>query len=295
MFRDLAEVLIQGPTDDHVARVTEMVEWGVDEMERRLQAPPGTKFDPIVIIVDEAQVAFMCPAVDEDRRPYGGTKATSRYFIAARKLQNQGRAVNLTLWQGTQNPTDQNLPVLVREGAHIRASLVVGTESQSRMALGDKAVDGGAAPHLLRQGLDKGTVVAGGDGVDLPPGQSSITIRTHFVSDEEAAEVAARAKARRKGVDTRDGVPDEEQADPLADIVDVLGDKPRMGTQEVLQRLTVLNPGQYRRWTFGDLKQVLEAVGAAPYKSEGRMVVGRDRLLQALSERLEDPAGGDFE
>lgn len=155
MFDGLARVLIQGPTDDHVIQATEMVEGGVSEMERRLQAPPGTVFPPLVLIVDEAQVAFMCPVVDEEKRPYGGSKATSRYFMAVRKIHNQGRAVNVTLWEGTQDPTDQNLPKLVREGAHTRASLVLGTESQARMALGDKAVEGGAAPHLLRQGLDK--------------------------------------------------------------------------------------------------------------------------------------------
>jgi S-DNA-T family DNA segregation ATPase FtsK/SpoIIIE len=290
MFEDLAEVLIQGPTDEHVARATRMVEWGVEEMERRLQAPAGTTFDPIILIVDEAQVAFMCPAKDEMGVPYGGTKATSRYFIAARKIHNQGRAVNVTLWQGTQNPTDQNLPVLVREGAHIRASLVVGTESQSRMALGDKAVDGGAAPHLLRQGMDKGTVVVAGDGVELPPGQASITIRTHYVSDSEAVEVADRAKALRKGTATRDGVPDEEKhVDPLVDIAAVLGDEPRVPTQDVLQRLTARNPGRYRKWVPGDLKRVLEEAGADSYKSEGRMMVGRERVLRALANREESP------
>ncbi|MFD7948328.1 FtsK/SpoIIIE domain-containing protein, partial [Streptomyces sp. NPDC059744] len=63
MFDGLATVLIQGPTDDHVIQATEMVEDLVKEMERRLQAPPGTKFTPLVGVVDEAQVAFMCPAV----------------------------------------------------------------------------------------------------------------------------------------------------------------------------------------------------------------------------------------
>ncbi len=146
MFDGLATVLIQGPTDDHVIEATEMIEDGVSEMERRLQAPPGTTFPPLILLVDEAQVAFMCPLVDADKRPYGGSKATSRYFMAARKIHNQGRAVNVLLWQGTQDPTDQNLPKLVREGAHTRAALALGTESQARMALGDKAVDGGAAP-----------------------------------------------------------------------------------------------------------------------------------------------------
>ncbi|MFB4265273.1 FtsK/SpoIIIE domain-containing protein [Nonomuraea sp. GTA35] len=297
MFDGLAEVLIEGPTDEHVIEATEMLEWGVDEMERRLQAPAGTKFDPVILIVDEAQVAFMCPAREEyitddgkvkQGAPYGGSKSTSRYFLAARKIHNQGRAVDVILWQGTQNPTDQNLPVLVREGAHVRASLVVGTESQSRMALGDKAVDGGAAPHLLRQGIDKGTVVVAGDGVELPPGQSSITIRTHFVSDPEAVEVADRAKAFRRGdVQTRSSMDSGEQTDPCIDIAAVLGSKPRMYTQEVLQRLAERDPARYREWTFADLTQFLEGVDAAPSKSHGRMVVSREKVLKAVTKHAE--------
>ncbi|MFD7443903.1 ATP-binding protein [Streptomyces sp. NPDC059909] len=289
MFDGLATVLIQGPTDDHVVAVTEMAEEGVREMERRLLAPPGTQFDPLVLLVDEAQVAFMCPVKGEDGRPYGGTKATSRYFMAARKIHNQGRAVNVTLWQGTQDPTDQNLPKLVREGAHIRAALVLGTEAQAKMALGDKAVDGGAAPHKLRQGLDKGTVVVAGDGVKLAPGQSSITIRTHYIDDEQAVELAERAKARRAGVTTLARLTVVEQVDALADIASVLGDTPRLRTQEVLQLLAERNPGEYREWKFTDLRQVLEAADAAPHKSDGQMVVDRRRVLDALAARDDEP------
>jgi S-DNA-T family DNA segregation ATPase FtsK/SpoIIIE len=293
MFDGIAKVLIEGPTDEHVARATRMVEGGVAEMERRLLAPAGAKFDPLILIVDEAQVAFMCPEKDELGNPYGGTKATSRYFNAARKLHNQGRAVNVTLWQGTQNPTDQNLPVLVREGAHIRASLVLSTESQAKMALGEKAVEGGAAPHLLRQDIDKGTVVTNGAGTKLPAGQSSITIRTHFIGTPEAAEVAARAKALRNGAATSDGVPvEEEHVDPLVDIAAVLGDEPRVFTQDVLKLLSARNPGRYGKWTPGDLKEVLDEAGASSYKSDGRMVVGRDRVLRALANR-DDSASED--
>ncbi|MEV8093704.1 FtsK/SpoIIIE domain-containing protein [Kitasatospora sp. NPDC085879] len=306
MFDGLATVLIQGPTDDHVIEATHMLEAGVREMERRIalleqsgatdgvtrdMARTDPRFRPIVLLVDEAQVAFMCPAVGEDKRPYGGTKATSRYFMAARKLHNQGRAVNVVLWQGTQDPTDQNLPKLVREGAHIRASLVLGTEEQARMALGDKAVNGGAAPHKLRQGLDKGTVVVAGDGVKLAPGQSSITIRTHFISGEQAAEVADRAKARRTGVTTLTAIErPEQEVDTLADVAAVIGDAPRMRTQEVLAALAARNPGEYREWTFADLKALLEAAGAAPYKSDGQMVVARARVEQAITKRDEQAA-----
>ncbi|MFD8797255.1 FtsK/SpoIIIE domain-containing protein [Streptomyces atroolivaceus] len=285
MFDGLATVLIQGPTDDHVVQATEMVEGLVAEMERRLQAPPGSKFTPLVGIVDEAQLAFMCPVVDSEKRPYGGSKATSRYFMAVRKVHNQGRAVDVILWEGTQDPTDQNLPKLVREGAHTRASLVLGTESQARMALGDKAIDGGAAPHLLRQGLDKGTLVVASDGIAIPAGQASITVRTHYINDDQALEIANRARALRDGVTTLHVIEQGEERDSLADIATVVGDTNRVLTQDVLQRLAVLSEDSYGSWTHADLKRVLDGTPAEPYKSDGRMVVARERIARALANR----------
>ncbi|NEC92761.1 ATP-binding protein, partial [Streptomyces sp. SID12501] len=249
---------------DHVIQVTEMVERAVEEMNRRIQAPPGTVFPALIVIVDEAQMAFMCPVVDDERRPYGGSKATSRYFMAVRKIHNQGRAVNVLMWQGTQDPTDQNLPKLVREGAHTRASLALGTESQARMALGDKAVDGGAAPNLLRPGLDQGTLVLASSGIAIPAGQASITVRTHYIDDDAAEAITDRAKAMRAGITTLRAVDTGEQRDPLADVAAVLGDASRVLTQDVLKRLAVLDADAYGAWSFIDLKRVLDGTGAEP-------------------------------
>ncbi|MFI2431756.1 FtsK/SpoIIIE domain-containing protein [Streptomyces sp. NPDC018693] len=285
MFDGLATTLIQGPTDEHVIQVTEMVEGAVDEMNRRIQAPPGTVFPPLIVLVDEAQVAFMCPAKDADKRPYGGSKANSRYFMAVRKIHNQGRAVNVLMWQGTQDPTNENLPKLVREGAHTRASLALGTESQARMALGDKAVDGGAAPNLLRPGLDRGTLVVASDGITIPAGQSSITVRTHYIDDAAAEAITDRAKALRDGVTTLHAIERGEEHDPLADIAAVIGDAPRVRTKDVLNRLATRNPDAYGGWSFIDLKRVLDDAGAEPYKSDGVMVVARDRVGRALANR----------
>ncbi|GAB2989193.1 cell division protein FtsK [Streptomyces pseudoechinosporeus] len=288
MFDGLATVLIQGPTDEHVIEATEMVEDALDEMNRRIEArrlDPGAVFDPLVCIVDEAQVAFMCPAIDDAKRPYGGSKATSRYFMAVRKIHNQGRAVDVLMWQGTQDPTDQNLPKLVREGAHTRASLALGTESQAVMALGEKAVNGGAAPHLLRQGLDKGTLVVASDGIAIPKGQSSLTVRTHYIDDDEAKAITARAKAIRDGVTTLHSIERAEERDPLADVFDVMGDAERSYTQDVLKRLAILSEDAYGGWTFSDLKRVLEAAEVEAYKSHGRMVVRRDDVARALAAR----------
>jgi DNA segregation ATPase FtsK/SpoIIIE, S-DNA-T family len=288
MFDGIATVLIQGPTDEHVIEATEMVEGVVEEMNRRIDVrltDPGAVFEPLICVVDEAQVAFMCPVKDEDGRPYGGSKATSRYFMAVRKIHNQGRVVNVLMWQGTQDPTDQNLPKLVREGAHTRAALALGTESQAVMALGEKAVNGGAAPNLLRPGLDKGTLVVASDGIDIPKGQSSITVRTHFIGDDDAKAIAARAKALRQGVTTLHAIERGEERDPLADILAVLGSEERVRTQDVIKRLALLNEDAYGTWSFVDLKRVLDDAGAEPYKSDGRMVVSRDRVTAALAHR----------
>ncbi|MFE2266455.1 FtsK/SpoIIIE domain-containing protein [Streptomyces griseosporeus] len=297
MFDGLATVLIQGPADEQVIEATEMVEGLVEEMNRRIEIrrrDPGAVFDPLIGIVDEAQVAFMCPVKDEEGRPYGGSKAVSRYFMAVRKVHNQGRVVDVLMWEGTQDPTDQNLPKLVREGAHTRASLALGTESQSRMALGDKAVDGGAAPHLLRQGLDKGTLVVASDGIEIPAGQASITVRTHYIDDAAATAITDRAKALRDGVTTLHAIDRGEERDPLADIATVLGNDARVRTQEVITRLAALDADAYAGWSFIDLKRVLDAAGAEPYKSDGRMVVGRDRVARALADRdNEDSASAE--
>ncbi|MFJ6831424.1 FtsK/SpoIIIE domain-containing protein [Streptomyces sp. NPDC091209] len=291
MFNGIADVLIEGPSDGHVIQATEMVEDAEREMNRRIQerlADPHVKFPPLIVNVDEAQKAFMCPSVDEQRRPYGGSKATSRYFMAVRSIHNQGRAVDVLMWQGTQDPTDQNLPKMVREGAHTRASLVLGSESQAKMALGDKAVEDGAAPHMLRQGLDKGTLVVASDGIDMPTGQSSITVRTHFIDDEPAMEIADRARALRDGVTTLHAVERGEDRDPLADIFTVVGDAERSHTQDILKRLGIFDEDAYGDWSFIDLKRVLESAGVEPYKSHGRMVVRRDDVARALADRDTD-------
>ncbi|MBG0854080.1 ATP-binding protein [Streptomyces spinoverrucosus] len=290
-FDGIAKVLIEGPSDSHCIQATEMVEDAVEEMNRRIEAvrkDPSLVFPPLIVLVDEAQKAFMCPAKGEDGRPYGGAKATSRYFMAVREIHNQGRAVDVLMWQGTQDPTDQNLPKLVREGAHTRASLVVGTESQAEMALGAKAVNAGAAPHLLRQGLDKGTLVVASDGIAIPAGQSSITVRTHFIDDEPAAEIAARAKALRDGVATLRAIDPTEERDALADVAAVIGDAARMRTDEVLKRLHALDTAVYREWNNVRLKRLLEEHGEEPKKSHGVMVVRRDDVARALANRDAD-------
>jgi S-DNA-T family DNA segregation ATPase FtsK/SpoIIIE len=305
-FLGLARVLIQGPTDEPVAAATEMAEWAVDEMQKRIalleesgatdgvtreMARTDPRFRPIVLIVDEAQVAYGCGAKGEDGRPYGGSKATSRYFMAVKRIHDQGRAVNVTIWEGTQDPTDENLPKRSREGNHIRGSLVLGTESQAKMALGEAPVDAGAAPHKLRRGLDKGTLVVAGEGIPMEAGQSSVTVRTHFISGEDAVALTDRAKARRKDVATVHKLEVAKPVDHLSDLDRVVGKtEQRVKTVEVLHRLKELNHAVYEHWTGGRLKAFLAEYGEEPGTYNGYPVVRRESVDRALDKRAEDLA-----
>jgi S-DNA-T family DNA segregation ATPase FtsK/SpoIIIE len=299
MFLGLATVLIEGPTDDHVVEVTHMVEDVFEEMQRRILAPKGTEFPPLICIVDEAQVAYGSGAreeyVDEKGNvkygaPYGGQKATSRYFRAVKGIHDQGRAVNVTIWEGTQDPTDQNLPKRSREGNHIRASLVVGTEAQSKMALGDAPVAKGAAPHKLRQGLDKGQLVVAGEGLKMAADQVSENVRTHFIDDDEAEIITERAKALRRNVTTLRKLEVADKVDPLADLREVIASEERVRTPEVLHRLKKLNHTYYGDWDGGRLRRLLTDHGEDTGTYQGYPVVNRNRVLRALAGREEADA-----
>ena len=304
MFDGMATVLIQGPTDEHVMATTEMVEAAAEEMERRLLAVQGldakngvdeklgrragSGFHPLIVIVDEAQVAIMCPAVDNAKNPYGGFKNRSRFFNACRRIQNQGRAVNVTLWLGTQDPNPQNFPLMLRNGSHVRSALPLGSEGQAKMVLGEDAVNAGAAPHRLRRGIDKGVVVVTGEGVDFPAGQPHLTVWSHFIDGDGAHQVADNAKARRSAVVTGDGRAPAEDAAPLdvlTDVAAILGGAPRALVQDVMRALAERD-ARYREWTNADFKAAMESAGAPTYPYDGRMHVHGGRVREALAARI---------
>ncbi|MEU1189263.1 ATP-binding protein, partial [Streptomyces sp. NPDC005859] len=94
------------------------------------------------------------------------------------------------------------------------------------------------------------------------------------------------AKALRDGVTTLRAVDRGEERDALADVAAVLGDAPRLRTNEVLKRLHALDAKVYGdQWTNDRLKSLLEAHGEEPKKSHGVMVVHRDHVLRALANR----------
>ncbi|MFF0145992.1 S-DNA-T family DNA segregation ATPase FtsK/SpoIIIE [Amycolatopsis sulphurea] len=238
MFEGLAEILIEGAGAENFIATSDMLEAAVAEMAARYErwramgrkgdigredSLPGSGFEPLFVVVDEVQKLFGCAVEHPDGGDIGGNGKKSRAARAAQALHDQARAVNVHFLEFSQNPTNANLPAIVREGAMIRASLYVGTESIARMALGEAAVDTGAAPHALRAGLDRGTVVlAPGESMDLPNGATHTTVRTHFISTEQAYDVAERATAFRQNVAQRAVVADERDLlDDLAAVFEI--------------------------------------------------------------------------
>lgn len=307
-FNGIATTLIQGPTDVHVEQACNMIDRGVAEMNRRILAlektgstdgvtkamayKPGSGFHPLFIVVDESQVAFMCPAKDAAGLPLGGTKATSRFYNGCRTLLNQCRVVNVHLVLGTQDPTDQNLPKIIREAFHIRGALFLGTESQAAMALGETVVEAGAAPHKLRMGIDKGMLVlSAGDAVALPPGQSFVTVRTHYISGKDAKTIEARAKALRKPIVTGDG--DSKTRDLLADVASVLlHTETLVKSSEVVQRLVGIDAVAYKGWTTERLGAELAPSAVIPRKTNGGSMHVDHAEVRAAVEKRGDSGNG---
>lgn len=305
MFRPVAEHMVEGAGDDNYRATCQMLEWAVDEMQHRYakrreqgkrgditreEAGIGSGFEPLIIVIDEVQKLYTCTTEmpkEMGGGPIGGKGKRARAARAAQALHDQARAVNIHLWQFAQNPTDQNLPVVVREGAMIRASLFVGTESIARMALGEAPVDTGAAPHALRAGLDRGTVVlAPGESMDLPNGATHTTVRTHFISTREAWDIVERAQRIRAEV-ARPAADEAEERDLLADVLDVVQGEEWVKSTDVAARLRDRAPyyAPYAGLNGKALVELLTEAGVRVTKRDGVDVIRPERVREAIAER----------
>lgn len=151
-------------------------------------------------------------------------------------------------------------------------------------------MNAGAAPHLLRQGLDKGTLVVAGDGIDVPAGEPSITVRTHFIDTDPANEIADRARQLRDGIATVHQLEVVPDVDHLMDLAAVVGNDKRVRTTEVLHRLKTRNHVVYEHWTGARLKTLLAEYGEEPGVLDGYPVVRQESIQRALERRAEELA-----
>ncbi|MFF9153850.1 zonular occludens toxin domain-containing protein [Streptomyces sp. NPDC014846] len=240
----------------------------------REMALKDARMRPRVVVFDECHELFM----DKDYGKEAGELAI--------RVMKKARKVGITLVWVTVSPTADSIPRDVTRNTSHRVAFAVGDQVANDGLLGSGKYKAGIRATELIPGQDIGTAVT--YGFTSKPFE---VIRSYYVerdperSIDEVTPVVERALGLYDGTGPADA-PTFEPADPLADTAAVLGDEPRVLVQEVLHRLAERNADAYRSWGPADLKKALEPFGAQQYKSDGRMVVARDRVHDAILERL---------
>ncbi|MFE4697170.1 cell division protein FtsK [Streptomyces sp. NPDC056738] len=246
---------------------------GATKVTREL-ALKDPRMRPKVVVFDECHELFM-------HKEYGKEAAE-----LAIKVMKKARKTAITLIWVTVSPTADSLPRDVTRNTSHRVAFAVGDHVANDGLLGSGRHKAGITATTLIPGEDVGTAVT--VGFSSKPFE---VVRAHYVARDpdkgvdEVTPVVERAMGLYEGGTTIEE-PTFQPADPLADVSAVLGDEARVLAQEVLHRLAARNPDAYGTWGPTDLKRALEPYGAEQYKSNGVMVVARDRVQDAVLERL---------
>jgi S-DNA-T family DNA segregation ATPase FtsK/SpoIIIE len=254
---------------------------GEEVVLTRKVAERDPRMRPRVVVFDECHELF-------EHKKYGPEAAE-----LAVKVMKKARKVGITLVFLTVSPTAASIPKDVTRNTSHRVAFAVGDHVANDGLLGTGKHRAGITATTLNPAENVGTALT--VGFTRNPFE---LIRSYYVkkdaSTDQISPVVARAVALRDGVTAAPAVPADEQVDPLADIAAILADKPRMLTQEVIQRLIERNPSHYQGWTFRNLRQLLSDVGHGEYKTDGgRQHVSASRIREALAERANDTAEGD--
>lgn len=283
--------LVKGDEDEHITagmdalralrgEVTErgkmLSDLGGDETKlTRAIAEAHPQMRPTVAVFDECQELFRHERYGEEAKQL------------AIKVMTKARKTGITLAWVTPAPSADSLPRDLAKTVSHRVCYAIGDHQGNDAILGTGAHKQGITATTLAPGEDVGTAMA--SGFAARPG----LLRTHHLrknaSTDDISPIVTRALALREqaGIttDPRPVVEPAEEVDPLADIAAVIGDAPRMRTQEVLQRLAERNRAAYGEWTFADLTDYLQPYGAEPYKYDGRKYVHTARLREAITHR----------
>ncbi|WP_406489000.1 cell division protein FtsK [Streptomyces phaeochromogenes] len=246
---------------------------GATKVTREL-ALKDPRMRPKVVVFDECHELFM-------HKEYGKEAAE-----LAIKVMKKARKVAITLVWVTVSPTADSLPRDVTRNTSHRVAFAVGDHVANDGLLGSGRHKAGITATTLIPGEDVGTAVT--VGFSNKPFE---VVRAHYVARDpdkgidEVTPIVVRAMGLYEGGPV-DDEPMFQPADPLADTAAVLADETRVLAQEVLHRLAARNPEAYGSWGPTDLKRALEPYAAEQYKSNGVMVVARDRVQDAILERL---------
>lgn len=245
----------------------------------RAIAAKDARLRPRVVVIDECQNLFL------------GKHGKDAIEVAS-KLMSTARKYGITLMFLTPEPSKDALPRKIISVASNKACFAIGDQNGNDAVLGTGSYKTGISAVGLEPKTDEGPGDIGTcmqRGFTAKPG----LLRSFYVDQKDAHRVTKRAMQLRNQTELPEPEPedDDTQLDPLADIVAVLGDKARMRTQEVLQRLTEHNRAAYGEWTPNRLTEYLADHDAEPYKSGGLMQVAADKVRDAIAQRDHDGDG----
>jgi DNA segregation ATPase FtsK/SpoIIIE, S-DNA-T family len=253
---------------------------------RAVTRPIAEKDDrlrPRIMVVDECQNLFM------------GKHGKTAIETAA-KLMSTARKYAITLVFLTPEPSKDALPRKIISITSNKACFAIGDQMGNDAVLGTGSYKAGISAVGLTPKTDEGPGDIGTcmvRGFMAKPG----LLRSFYIPQADAHRVTQRAMQLRQHTGIEPATVDDAPAevDHLADIAHVTVGHERMRTQEVLHRLTEHNPAVYRGWTFADLKAALPD-SAKPYKTSGGVMhIGRQRVLDAITDRDNDTESDDGE
>lgn len=285
-MRPRLRTLVKGDEDEHIIATMDALralrhevtvrgkvlgELGGEETKvTRALAERDPRLRPRVVVIDECQELFRHDEFGEEAKEL------------AIKVMMKARKYGITLVFVTPAPSADSLPRDLAKTASHRVCFAIGDHQGNDAILGTGAHKQGITAVHLVPGEDVGTAMASGFGPK--PG----LLRTHHIRKDKTADeitpIVARAMALLNGrpiaaLTARD--PDEE-TDYLADILEVLGDRPRVHTVELLRSLAVLDPATYGGWNTQRLKAETGLVGG---KSSGTPVIRRDEVVTLIAAR----------
>jgi hypothetical protein len=281
--------------------ISEMDDKG-QELERRFEEDPASvpegkitpqmvaadrRMGPVLLVVDELQelldgAAMLRVTVDEDddlgdggkggRTPTRNGKDVlvetfARYVRVSRAAGGMGLFV-------TQRPDANSVPTALREVCAKRASYRVKGDRSAKMVLGDDAVAGGAAPHMLTED-SKGVVV-----LDQGGQEGHVTLKADVITVAEFRDICLRARDLRAAAGTLTGFAAEYGAADLAatdarglltDALDVLDREgvDRARTDRLVELLTAHHGARYEGLTGAQLQARLRDAGAGTTRKLG--------------------------
>lgn len=242
-------------------------------------AQRNKRLRPRIVVFDEVHELF-------EHKEYGEEAAE-----LAIKVLKKARKLAITLVFVTVSPTASSIPKDVTRNTSNRVAFAVGDHVANDGLLGTGKHKAGITATKLNPAEDIGTSMSIGFS------KSAFEVLRWCLVDfspergvDEITPVVDRAMKAFGGeqVAALDPEPAEAAFDPIEDIAEILGDAPRMRTQDVLERLRAMRPKEYREMDFGKLTEVLRAANATPHKSSGISTVDGGKVRAALANRAED-------